>query len=50
MKGFSQYHKRAVVVCPTDAELKRRFAKQGEVDGKVVPEHAVLEMKGIFPF
>ena len=46
MKGFTGFHRRAVVVCPDDDELKRRFAKQGTVEGKQVPENAVYDMKG----
>ena len=46
MRGFEGFVRRAVVVVPTDEEFKRRCEKREKVEGKDVPDSAVLEMKG----
>ncbi|KAK7072065.1 hypothetical protein SK128_007421 [Halocaridina rubra] len=48
MKGFNGFCRRAVVVCPTDAEFQKRTSMQVTKEGKNVPEHAILEMKANF--
>lgn len=46
MKGFAGFKRRAVVICPTDEDLKKRTEKREREEGKDVPDKAVLEMKG----
>ncbi|XP_050722479.1 heterogeneous nuclear ribonucleoprotein U-like protein 1 isoform X2 [Eriocheir sinensis] len=48
MKGFAGFKRRAVVICPTDEDLKKRTEKREKEEGKDVPEKAVLEMKANF--
>ncbi|XP_063236170.1 heterogeneous nuclear ribonucleoprotein U-like protein 1 [Bacillus rossius redtenbacheri] len=48
MKSFEGFVRRAVVIVPTDEEFKRRCAMQEKVEGKDVPDSAVLEMKANF--
>ena len=48
MRGFEGFVRRAVVIVPTDEELKSRIAKREAEEGKDVPDSAILEMKGLF--
>jgi len=46
MKGFAGFKRRAVIICPSDEDLKKRTEKREKEEGKDVPDKAVLEMKG----
>lgn len=48
MRSFEGYQRKAVVVCPSDEELKSRTEKREKEEGKDVPDDAVLEMKANF--
>lgn len=46
MRPFEGFQRKAIVIYPTDEDLKERTLKQTNEQGKDVPDHAVLEMKG----
>ncbi|XP_053330157.1 heterogeneous nuclear ribonucleoprotein U-like protein 1 [Spea bombifrons] len=48
MRPFEGFQRRAVVICPTDADLQDRIVKRTDEEGKDVPDSAVLEMKANF--
>ncbi|XP_060711894.1 heterogeneous nuclear ribonucleoprotein U-like protein 1 [Hemiscyllium ocellatum] len=48
MRPFEGFQRKAIVICPTDADLKQRTIKRTDEEGKDVPDHAVLEMKANF--
>ncbi|KAF5898338.1 heterogeneous nuclear ribonucleoprotein U-like protein 1 [Clarias magur] len=45
MRPFEGFQRKAIVICPTDEDLKERTLKRTDEEGKDVPDHAVLEMK-----
>ncbi|XP_026109028.1 heterogeneous nuclear ribonucleoprotein U-like protein 1 isoform X1 [Carassius auratus] len=48
MRPFEGFQRKAIVICPTDEDLKERTLKRTDEEGKDVPDHAVLEMKANF--
>ena len=46
MRPYEGFQRKAGVICPTDEDLKEQTLKQTDVEGKDVPDHAVLEMEG----
>lgn len=46
MRPFEGFRSKAIVLVPTDEEFKKRIEKRTKEEGKDVPDHAVLEMKG----
>ncbi|XP_050178112.1 heterogeneous nuclear ribonucleoprotein U-like protein 1, partial [Myiozetetes cayanensis] len=46
MRPFEGFQRKAIVICPTDQELRQRTVRRTDEEGKDVPDHAVLEMKG----
>uniref|UniRef100_A0A8B9UFA4 Heterogeneous nuclear ribonucleoprotein U like 1 n=1 Tax=Anas zonorhyncha TaxID=75864 RepID=A0A8B9UFA4_9AVES len=48
MRPFEGFQRKAIVICPTDEDLRDRTIKRTDEEGKDVPDHAVLEMKANF--
>ncbi|KAM4020940.1 heterogeneous nuclear ribonucleoprotein U-like protein 1 [Anomaloglossus baeobatrachus] len=48
MRPFEGFHRKGIVICPTDEDLLDRIVKRTDEEGKDVPDHAVLEMKANF--
>ncbi|XP_074786865.1 heterogeneous nuclear ribonucleoprotein U-like protein 1 [Athene noctua] len=48
MRPFEGFQRKAIVICPTDQDLRDRTVKRTDEEGKDVPDHAVLEMKANF--
>ncbi|XP_077337265.1 heterogeneous nuclear ribonucleoprotein U-like protein 1 isoform X2 [Lithobates pipiens] len=48
MRPFEGFQRKAVIICPTDADLLDRIVKRTDEEGKDVPDSAVLEMKANF--
>ncbi|XP_014818117.1 PREDICTED: heterogeneous nuclear ribonucleoprotein U-like protein 1, partial [Calidris pugnax] len=48
LRPFEGFQRKAIVVCPTDQDLRARTLKRTDEEGKDVPDHAVLEMKANF--
>ncbi|XP_014282216.1 heterogeneous nuclear ribonucleoprotein U-like protein 1 isoform X2 [Halyomorpha halys] len=48
MRNFEGFTRKAVVIVPTDEEFKRRVNEREELEGKDVPDSAVMEMKANF--
>ncbi|XP_073405250.1 heterogeneous nuclear ribonucleoprotein U-like protein 1 [Dendrobates tinctorius] len=48
MRPFEGFHRKGIIICPTDDDLQDRIVKRTDEEGKDVPDHAVLEMKANF--
>ena len=48
MRPFEGFQRKAIVICPTDEDLKDRTVKRTDEEGKDVSAVAVLEMKANF--
>lgn len=48
MRPFEGFQRKAVVIVPTDDEFKRRCDERDRLEGKEIPDSAVLEMKANF--
>jgi len=46
MRPFEGFQRRAVVIMPTDDDFVSRCEQREKVEGKEIPDAAVLEMKG----
>jgi len=46
MRPFEGFQRRAVVIVPTDEDFLSRCEQREKVEGKEIPDSAVLEMKG----
>ena len=46
MRPFDGFTCKAIVIVPTDEDFKDRCEKRTSDEGKDIPEHAVMEMKG----
>ena len=46
MRPFEGFQRRAVVIVPTDEEFQSRSEQREKVEGKEIPDSAILEMKG----
>jgi len=46
MRPFEGFQRRAVVIVPTDDDFVSRCEQREKVEGKEIPDSAVLEMKG----
>jgi heterogeneous nuclear ribonucleoprotein U-like protein 1 len=49
MQPFKGFNRVAVVVVPSEEDLKTRTELQAKEEGKDVPNNSVLEMKGRLP-
>ncbi|XP_076800926.1 uncharacterized protein LOC143445597 isoform X2 [Clavelina lepadiformis] len=50
MRPFEGFHRKAIVIVPTDEEFKTRIEKRTKDEGKDIPDIAVYEMKANFAF
>ena len=48
MKPFAEFQCKAIVVVPNDEEFRRRVAAREAIEGKEVPDAAVVNMKANF--
>ncbi|XP_065511154.1 heterogeneous nuclear ribonucleoprotein U-like protein 1 [Caloenas nicobarica] len=48
LRPFAGFRREAVVLCPSDADLRQRTAQRTQREGKDVPDHALQEMKANF--
>lgn len=47
MRNFYGFHRKAVILVPSDEEFKARMAKRKEAaDGEEIRESSILEVKG----
>lgn len=48
MRVFHGYHRKAVVVVPTDEEFNQRLSTHETFEGKSTSDSKIMEMKGIY--